>query len=214
MRPANIKVIIYTSNLMEPTQIAKAICYALSAGRDSSHDATHSERVVYNAHMYSRGFYVRPDDVEVVAWLHDVADHKYDQDGRLAAEVQEALKGMYPDSYQTVWRVINAISYSRERREGLEALREGIDDYWWMVRNIVSDADKIEALGEVGIRRCMEYSKAKRPGASDEEIARMVREHVEEKLGHLHTLFRTPLGRVEAGRATEEMHLFLAEMCY
>ena len=54
------------------------------------------------------------EDVAVVAWLHDV-------DGVLA---EETLRVMYPASYETVWRVLGAISYSKERRICLDALRE------------------------------------------------------------------------------------------
>ena len=50
-----------------------------------------------------------------------------------------------------------------------------------LVRNIVSDADKLEAIGREGVNRCMEYSRAKLKCEEPKLIQRLV-EHCEEKL--------------------------------
>ena len=37
---------------------------------------------------------------------------------------------------------------------------EKLEEPYQTYRNIISDADKLEALGEVGLRRCMQFSEA------------------------------------------------------
>jgi uncharacterized protein len=51
-----------------------------------------------------------------------------------------------------------------------------------LIRNIVSDADKIDALGKIGIERCFQYSKATNSDLSDEDYIKNVIKHCDEKL--------------------------------
>ena len=143
-----------------------------------------------------------------------MADHKYDKDGRLARQVQEFLRDTFP-SEQTrdlIANAIDRISYSKENRarEAGEPLdwervlgREGME-----VRNYVSDADKLEALGEIGMKRCLEYA-AESLGTKDSRVLlRHLEEHAEEKLFRLKDQFiRTPAGKKRA----EKLHWELAE---
>jgi hypothetical protein len=55
-----------------------------------------------------------------------------------------------------VLNIIDNISYSEEAKGKLITLQEPYQTY----RDIISDADKIEALGEVGLRRCIQFSEA------------------------------------------------------
>mmetsp|Transcript_89352 Transcript_89352/g.161238 ORF Transcript_89352/g.161238 Transcript_89352/m.161238 type:complete len:114 (+) Transcript_89352:1-342(+) len=77
--------------------------------------------------------------------------------------------------------IIDNISFSKEKREGLDL--QGLEKRGLLLlRDIVSDADKIDALGDEGLERCFEYTRYANPGACPPEIEQLVREHCIEKL--------------------------------
>lgn len=97
-------------------------------------------------------------DVSLVALLHDVADHKYDVNHALTDRVQLFLIKHNFNSFP-IMKCIMAISFSTEKRIGKRWFEQILDPYWVRVRDIVSDADKIEALGVVGGERCLQYAE-------------------------------------------------------
>lgn len=106
-------------------------------------------------------------DIMVVALLHDVADHKYDTDGTLLKRLTEFLETHFPEKSVMILGAINAISYSKEHKLGRRWFQPGLGPHWSHIRDIVSDADKLEALGVIGVDRCMHY--ATEIGADDDE---------------------------------------------
>lgn len=178
----------------------------------------------------------------LVAMLHDVADHKYCKDGRLEEAVSRyaleeccQLKALAADATLTppftavpttivpeeeaelIMKCIGAISYSKENKRGMGWYLgpDGIStEAWAEVRHTVSDADKLEAIGESGMYRCYAYAvesmKAERkdviPSAEEvdtleKELVVHVEEHFHDKLNRLATEFM----RTEAGRALSEI---------
>jgi len=158
-------------------------------GRDPSHGLEHMQKVRDNAllihrmmgHQTETKTEIRPtvSDVTLVALLHDVADHKYDKDGTLNEKIREFLvsRDIDPDP---VMACIDAISFSKEHRNGMRWFEKALGPYWTQVRDIVSDADKFEAIGVVGIQRCLEYGAAQ--GYAGSDAVRHLLSHMRDKL--------------------------------
>jgi hypothetical protein len=186
-------------------------------GRDASHGLGHMQTVtekallVYqlNQKAISSSQLAR---VILVGMLHDVNDHKYDKDGTLGAAVEEFVQkivsaGGFGDTLGTtdlrdaasrVMLTISAISYSKEKKKGMRWFERELSEEWVLVRDAVSDADKLEAIGASGLQRSFEYNACllRESGAleallaqhqGDEEAVRRVialdvEQHADEKL--------------------------------
>ncbi|ORC90495.1 HD superfamily hydrolase [Trypanosoma theileri] len=121
--------------------------------------------------------------VILVAMLHDVADHKYDSTNVLQQRVrqfvgEEATALLSSSSSTTTTTTttstsvmtaeevqqytltaIEAISFSKEKSRGRRWFEDLLPAEWLIVRDVVSDADKLEAIGADGLRRCLLYTK-------------------------------------------------------
>jgi uncharacterized protein len=157
----------------------------------SSHDRGHVKRVVRLVRYIAER---EGADVEVVvtaAELHDIARGEPDHARRSAEKAREILrrKGYAEEFVERVAHCIEAHSFSsRVEPRTPEA-------------SILSDADKLDAMGAIGIARAFLYSGER--GRSVEETLR----HFEDKLLKLYDALRTKTGR-ELGR---ERHQFLVE---
>jgi len=74
------------------------------------------------------------------------------------------------------------ISFSAEKKNGMRYFEEILGPDWSLIRDIVSDADKLEALGNIGIERCHKYTCETHPDLPEEEIIKLMHTHAEEKL--------------------------------
>lgn len=187
--------------------------------RDESHNHSHMQKVTVNAHQILQNEESCIEEsggkiylfVSIVAMLHDVADPKYDTDGKLKIQVFEFVRNKIlfnEKDAQLICNIIDHISYSKENN----AIQSGtpidfnqvLGNFGAYVRMIVSDADKLEALGKVGLRRCIEYTKhshKKKYGEDipDELLKRKVIEHANEKLLRLKDEFiKTNYGKLLA----------------
>ena len=118
----------------------------------------------------------------LVAMLHDVDDHKYDLDGTLTAKVESFVRDTCDQfdngtlchpapgadspvvlSYQDIMNAIHSVSYSKEKKQGMRWFTpEKQPDFfstreWVYVRDVVSDADKLLAIGLFGLERCWAF---------------------------------------------------------
>lgn len=204
--------------------ILKAFVIGATATRDESHNHVHMTRV-YNSSMLIFASLCKQgncsDDKRVqnlitaVSLLHDVSDHKYDPDGMYKNSMKLILYDFFcEDEIELVMNIIDRISFSREDK----AKQKGESSDWdevlgvigCLVRNIVSDADKIEAIGLVGVERCMMYSKHKRASKNESVVDKLIVEdlikHCEEKLFRLKDEFmRTIPGKELAEPFHNEM---------
>lgn len=197
-------------------------------GRDDSHGHKHMENVANNALKILVGeevdCYRYLDKVMTVAWLHDVADHKYDKDGTLKMQVREFVGTIFADEKECdiIMKIIDLISYSKENN----AIKNGtIIDFEKelgkenaFIRHVISDADKLEAMGKIGVQRCVEFTqhtyKEKHGIDIDGEVLKQtVKEHANEKLLRLKDEFmRTNTGKKMAEKLHDELIQALNDM--
>lgn len=169
----------------------------LFAGNAGGHDLAHSLRVHRNALDIAAG---EPAcDIEVVelaALLHDADDHKLFQTVD-NANARRFLVGRLPDErIDRICRDINAVSFSKNRGRRPATL-EG---------KIVQDADRLDAIGAIGIARAFAYG-----GEHGRPLSATV-EHFHEKLLLLADEMNTDAGRRLARRRHAYLLGFLAEL--
>lgn len=148
--------------------IAKTAEYVKNSleGEGSGHDWWHIYRVWKNAQSLSEGEAVDTLVVELAALLHDIADHKFHQGDltigpAVARRWLEGL-GVEEDTISHVAEIIRDISFKGAGVETPMRTTEG---------KIVQDADRLDAIGAVGIARVFAYGGYKRramhiPGVS------------------------------------------------
>ena len=192
----------------------KTIC----KDRDESHGFEHMVTVANTSKYIYENLILNKDDeilkiIMAVAYLHDVYDHKYDPEGKLIPQIKSFL-GKYfnknDNDIELILNIIDRISFSKEDK----LIKAGISSYWtdvldskaMFIRDIVSDADKLDAIGKIGIFRCKIYSESKYPELSPKQINEKIIEHANEKLLRLKDEFiRTSVGKKLAEPLHEEM---------
>lgn len=198
------------------------------ADRDPSHGHEHMHSVAINSlfiYMNTESPLKNEsvsDLVIAVAWLHDIIDHKYDPEKKLAGRMRTFLEGLFsPTDVQLIFDIIDRVSYSKEntamkKKEKLD-WQEVLGNAGCFVREIVSDADKLEAIGKIGIQRCMEYTshhyfEKNHKEISQQELVAEVVKHANEKLLRLKDEFiRTTVGKKMAKPLHDEMITMLAD---
>ncbi|AYV77375.1 MAG: metal dependent phosphohydrolase [Dasosvirus sp.] len=153
--------------------------------------------------------------VITVAWLHDVNDHKY-----INPETTE-LTNRFLDNFcekyaklmdqetrsllttSMIFKIIERISFSREKEFGDSDWHKILGTTGTFIRNVVSDADKWESIGEIGITRCIEYTIEKFIEAKkiprNRDVYQAVEKHYDEKLKFLPFFYmRTKYGKERA----------------
>jgi uncharacterized protein len=188
------------------------------AANDPAHDLMHIQRVVTNARHLAASEGARLEIVIPSAWLHDCVTLPKDsprraQASRLAAvEATRLLTewGCEPDWRPAIAHAIEAHSFSaRIEPRSLEA-------------KVVQDADRLDALGAVGLARSLMLGGFSRKplykpddpfcesGAADDR--RAVIDHCYTKLLHLAGTMQTAAGRGEAEVRTAFIQRFLDEL--
>lgn len=211
-------------NMLE--SVLKAFVIGATATRDESHNHVHMIKVYESSikilnRLCSDDEYLSDNRqmfekfITAVALLHDVSDHKYDSDGSYKNSMRLVLKDFFvSDEIDLVLNIIDRISYSKENKVIQNGDKLDWDDVLGhdgcIIRNIVSDADKIEAIGLIGVERCMMYSRHNRLKTGDsfteKDIIQDLVKHCDEKLFRLKDEFiRTSAGKKMAEPYHDEM---------
>lgn len=135
----------------EDTIISEASDYVreLFAGNSDGHGADHTMRVYHNAQKIMET-YPEADAfiVSMSALLHDADDHKlFNTENNLNARLFMEKNNLPPDTIEQICMTINSVSFSKNRGRSPETL-EG---------KIVQDADRLDAIGAIGIARTFAY---------------------------------------------------------
>ncbi|KAL2351226.1 hypothetical protein BJ546DRAFT_347325 [Cryomyces antarcticus] len=178
---------------------------------DASHDYNHvlrvlalSTRILLSEQCDNPTTYYDTAAVSLAALLHDVGDHKYVLPGQDASSViAEVLfsHGASASLADKVQRICTHVSYSAEIRNPRQ-LRTVLSLHPELA--IVQDADRLDAIGAVGIGRAFTFGGAKQP---DRGMRRTI-EHFTEKLERLEGMMKTQAGRRLARERTERLRVF------
>ncbi|KIW99130.1 uncharacterized protein Z519_00793 [Cladophialophora bantiana CBS 173.52] len=182
---------------------------------DASHDFNHVRRVLSNAltilekeeeeRKQKALPALNPLSVILGALLHDVEDKKYvdvttdQQKLSLRKAVVEA--GM-PDSYaEHIQLLVEGVSYSSEVKNPRH-VRDLIDAIPELA--IVQDADRLDAIGAIGIARCFTFGGAKGARSLQDSI-----QHFEDKLLKLEAMMKTETGKAMAKERSSRIREFV-----
>ena len=165
----------------------------LFQNNSDGHDAAHSIRVYTNARKIAEEY---PEcDLEVVslaALLHDVDDHKlFDTVNNMNARTFLKDRQVADSVIERICEVINGVSFSKNRGKRPATL-EG---------QIVQDADRLDAMGAIGIARTFAYGG--KVGRPLEDSLR----HFDDKL----LLLKDEMNTEAAKRIAEHRHKYMAE---
>ncbi|MBI2542680.1 MAG: HD domain-containing protein [Candidatus Aenigmarchaeota archaeon] len=196
------KTVEYVRNLLE--------------NESTGHDWWHIYRVWNNAKFIAKNEKADLFVVEIAALLHDIADWKF-HDGddsvgpNMAREWLEKLKSD-ESIISHVCEIIKEISFKGAGVKSLMKTKEGM---------IVQDADRLDALGAIGIARAFAYGGHKNRMLYDPKIKPKVHNSKEEyfnsggtTINHFHEklLLLKDMMNTETGRKlAEERHKFIEQ---
>ncbi|BDD62841.1 hypothetical protein MPDQ_004745 [Monascus purpureus] len=195
------------------------------SGYDPSHNPAHVHRVVALSHRILQGEIARHADAEslydktiitLAATLHDIGDRKYlpasnssqIDPNRIVHDVLIS-HGADPVLAERVQTIVSNVSYSNEIRHP-DKVRALIDTEGYRELAIVQDADRLDAIGAVGIARTFTFLGAqvsKRTANQRWELDESI-EHFGDKLERLEGMMKTDTGRDLARERTRRLREF------
>lgn len=184
----------------------EAIVRQRMAGQGAGHGFDHVERVLRLARAIQSQTGGERVIVELAALLHDLGDAKFNAGVERSGEFAQAILselGEPPDSVAQVVHIVDNLSF----RKGAAAAELSLEG------QIVQDADRLDALGAIGIVRTIEYGAAigqpfyRSDGASGKTGI----DHFDDKLFKLPGLMNTEAGRRLAAQREQFMQTFLKQ---
>lgn len=202
----------------------ESLVQSVMSSWDSSHDAFHAFRVRNLALSLASEEGLSPHQtqiVELAALLHDIDDHKYvSSEGHETAEQFLSCQNVPIDMIQCVMNIIHNMGFKEE----VERLSNGqlAPEF-----GIVQDADRLDAIGAIGIARCFTFGGSRnrvlynpdippRVNMTKEEYMKQGEKqttlnHFHEKLLKLKDLMKTKAGKRRAEGRHKVMEGFLEE---
>ena len=174
---------------MTTTQAAIAYIEELFQGNSGGHDAAHSMRVYQNALRIAQS--EPAGDTEIIslaALLHDADDHKLFHTEN-NANARKFLAEHHVEKAEEIIAAIRSVSFSQNRGKRPETL-EG---------KIVQDADRLDAIGAVGIARTFAFG-----GEHGRSLASSI-QHFYDKL----LLLKDEMNTSAARKIAEERHAYM-----
>lgn len=190
------------------------------AGAEAGHDWFHIERVYKNALQILQDEPANQEVVILGALLHDIADSKFhngnEDIGPEKADVFMTSIGIDGEVKNHVVKIIQNISFKggnfQQQFSSLEL-------------NIVQDADRLDALGAIGVARAFHFGgfhnriiydpmEKPRMNMSKEEYKKHIGttiNHFDEKLLRLKDMMNTPAGKKIAEHRHQFMKQFLEQ---
>ncbi|MDO5656222.1 MAG: HD domain-containing protein [Flavobacteriaceae bacterium] len=205
-------------NEKEILQKIKLKVFDLLKNESTGHDYFHIERVVRNSIAIGLKEKCNLHYTLQLAYLHDVGDYKlYDGEDKTEEKVMEIIEEFdYSQAYcSELIKDIHAIGFKggfNEKSTKIEVL-------------IVQDADRLDAMGAIGIARAFAYGGKKGrllydPNLSSEIIGNQLDyqnsqahtiQHFYDKLLKLKDLMNTETAKILADRRHNYMEAFLTE---
>jgi len=176
------------------------------AGQGAGHGFDHVERVLGLAREIQAQTGGERVIVELAALLHDLGDAKFNAGVERSGEFAQAILselGQPPETIAHVVHIVDNLSF-RKAADAAELSLEG---------QIVQDADRLDALGAIGIVRTIEYGAAigqpfyRSNGGSGKTGI----DHFYDKLFKLRGLMNTDAGRRLAVQREQFMQTFLQQ---
>jgi len=134
---------------------------------EGGHDWFHIERVYKNALLISKKEHVDLFIVRLGALLHDIADAKfYDGDETMGPKMATEFlttQQVDADVRAHIVNIIHHISYKN-------SLSSTIEKFTSKELEVVQDADRLDAIGAIGIARCFNYGGFKNRTLYNPEI--------------------------------------------
>lgn len=135
-------------------------------GAEGGHDWFHIERVYKNALLISENEKVDRFIVQLGALLHDIADAKFNNGDESIGpkKAREFLKKQYVDEDIIIHieNIILFISYKSSLDTSKKFTSAELD--------VIQDADRLDAIGAIGIARCFNYGGFKNRSLYDPAI--------------------------------------------
>lgn len=171
----------------------------------TGHDYYHIERVVINARKILQTEQADSFIAELAAWLHDLGDHKLHNGIDKSEELISAfLKSLAIEQsiIDRIIEIVSQVSFSKGNKpSSIEA-------------EIVQDADRLDAIGAIGIARCFAYGGSKNrilysPDEKEKENSSV--QHFYDKLFKLKDMMNTESAKLIAAKRHSFMKEYIAE---
>jgi uncharacterized protein len=176
---------------------------------DSSHDFEHVSRV-YRLAMYifeheCKEFDLNLELIELACYMHEVGDHKYHSHD--VVSTLESL-GIDTEIAQKVQLIIDHVGFTKESSLKSEKDFKEYNDILLKYPEIrvVQDADRLDALGAIGIARTFTYAGAKHYPLYGTQNSCLT--HFDDKLQLLESMMKTRTGAKLAKKRSERLLLF------
>ncbi|KAJ5542778.1 WASH complex F-actin capping protein beta subunit [Penicillium sp. DV-2018c] len=196
------------------------------SGHDPSHNPAHVHRVVALANKIleaERALHPTTEYngalVKLAALLHDIGDRKYlskvdaapgSKELDPTTMVQHALlaRGATPELASQVQTIVSNVSYSSECKD--PALVRRLIDDGLVELAIVQDADRLDAIGAIGVGRCFTFLGAvgKKYCVDGKWEMDNAIQHFGDKLVKLQGMMKTATGKEMARVRTERLEIF------